>query len=232
MSAPTTTSEENDVQGISASEAFLGITVLTVWLLLFLGGILIDTGPFRETLQSPGELASTEIASNGMVVLLFYTVTNIAILCCLASVMGAIGRRARLGVDHRPEPLQDNVNPYISALFRGFFIYLSLVSGLLVLTESPFEAPSWQTYLRLAGSLSLFGFVASYNPAIFGGLMFKANSLLDSNGHQTSGSATNVASDEDASPTPPHTFDTAARSPAGVLPSLDDPEIKLGAGRD
>jgi hypothetical protein len=52
-------------------------------------------------------------------------------------------------------------------MLRGFFVYLIMISGLLLLDVNPFSDPSPSQYIWLAGFLSLFGFVLSYEPRLF-----------------------------------------------------------------
>jgi hypothetical protein len=84
-----------------------------------------------------------------------------------ASVLGALGEQAnlsRLPMSHRG---QLPSNPYVSATLRGFFVYLFLLSGLLLLDDAPFTTPTQGQYVRLSGFLSLFSFVVSYQPRLF-----------------------------------------------------------------
>jgi len=56
-------------------------------------------------------------------------------------------------------------------MLRGFFVYLFLTSGLLLLDDAPFSNPTPGQYIRLAGFLSLFSFVVSYQPRLFNKLI-------------------------------------------------------------
>jgi hypothetical protein len=62
----------------------------------------------------------------------------------------------------------------MSAVLRGFFVYLFLMSGLLLLDDAPFSNAGPSQYIRLAGFLSLFSFVVSYQPHLFSALMLSA----------------------------------------------------------
>lgn len=59
----------------------------------------------------------------------------------------------------------------LSALARGFFVYLSILSGLLVLTGDPFDSPTPGQYFRLAGTTSLFCFIVGWQPNFLSGLI-------------------------------------------------------------
>lgn len=100
------------------------------------------------------------------VVVTCYLPLNLAWVCALASALGAFGNLANLA-DDRGERPRDNSNPYLSALLRGFFVYLFMTSGLLLLDDAPFMHPTPEQYIRLAGFLSLFSFVVSYQPRLF-----------------------------------------------------------------
>jgi hypothetical protein len=110
-----------------------------------------------------------------LVVLLAYLPLNLAWLCAAASTLGTFGGRVNLSDDDTDsEGSNDNTSPYVSALLRGFFVYLFMTSGLLLLDETPFSSPSPGQYIRLAGFLSLFSFVISYQPRLFTALVVSA----------------------------------------------------------
>jgi hypothetical protein len=71
-------------------------------------------------------------------------------------------------------PRVDNVNPYLSGVLRGFFVYLAVISGLMVLLGNPFENITPFSYIRFAGLLSLFSFTVSYNPDLFSAVVDRA----------------------------------------------------------
>ncbi|MCC6676384.1 MAG: hypothetical protein IT436_04505 [Phycisphaerales bacterium] len=56
--------------------------------------------------------------------------------------------------------------PAITAVTWGFFIYLIIVSGTVVLTGDPFKETSPEQYLRMAGSASLLAFAVGWQPQI------------------------------------------------------------------
>ena len=96
---------------------------------------------------------------------------NLALLCAASGALGAFGNRANLQDDRTAEIARDRSNPYVSALLRGFFVYLFMISGLLLIEDKPFSDSSPQQYVRLAGFISLFSFVVNYNPYIFNPLI-------------------------------------------------------------
>jgi hypothetical protein len=116
----------------------------------------------------PGQLRSWAV------VLLCFLPLNLAWLCVLASTLGAIGNLANLSDDNEVAKRSDFSNPIISAILRGFFVYLFLMSGLLLLDHAPFSNAGPSQYIRLAGFLSLFSFVVSYQPHLFGALIVSA----------------------------------------------------------
>lgn len=168
------------------SECALAILFFGLWLNLFAGGILFDTRPSRCLISAEGVRALEKetdynhtpcqpfakvtktmfVVASGKVLLWFLPV-NVALICASASLLGAFGNRANLSDDASPRPSQDISNPYISAMLRGFFVYLIMISGLLLLDVNPFADPSPGQYIRLAGFLSLFGFILSYQPRLF-----------------------------------------------------------------
>ncbi len=127
----------------------------------------------------------------GSVVFFFYTPTNLALLCMLAGLMGALGRGAHLhpmgNLNKRKQPRAeqevalpfDAINPYLSGIIRGFFVYIILISGSLILFDNPFTNPTADGYARLAGMLSLLSFIMSYNPLIYGSVFTRIDKYLN-----------------------------------------------------
>jgi len=182
--------------------------VFAAWLVLFAGGILVDTKPHRVAISAEGARAlDTEVGSSGssrlpesddpastgipltrparstikgvptslaiawVVVLTCFMPLNLAWLCVASSALGAFGNRVVLADDGDVGTSVDMTHPYLSALLRGFFVYLFLMSGLLLLDEAPFANGGPAQYVRLAGFLSLFSFMVSYQPRLFRALI-------------------------------------------------------------
>ena len=146
------------------------IPFLGLWIAFFAAGLLIDTAPYREIVASKWEWSTMSFLqkiTTWFVIVICYTPTNIAILCCLAGLLGTAGDQVKLGPDSGKHTPKDNTHPLLSGLIRGFCIYLVVISGTLLLTPLPFTAPTLDTYIRLAGLVSLLGFVASYDPGLF-----------------------------------------------------------------
>ena len=179
---------------VESAAAFL---VFALWLCIFAGGILVDTEPYRVAISSggadllrseptkgiPGAPTSAPVATaaalgqapgrvtSWTVVLLCFLPLNLVWVCAASSALGAFGNRANLGSDQRDKRSRDDSNPYLSAVLRGFFAYLFMTSGLLLLDDAPFSHPSPGQYIRLAGFLSLLCFVVSYQPRLFNTLI-------------------------------------------------------------
>jgi hypothetical protein len=151
---------------LTAVECAAAFGVFVAWIVLFGVGILIDTAPYRAAIGSSGATVRTWI-----VVLFAFLPLNLVWLCAVSSLLGAFGNRANLTNDRAGRKLRDNDNPYLAALIRGFFAYLFLISGLLLLDDQPFTNPAAAQYVRLAGFLSLLSFVISYQPRFFNTLI-------------------------------------------------------------
>jgi hypothetical protein len=82
-----------------------------------------------------------------------------------------MGRRLVLSTRQNHATL-DHTYPLLSALLRSFFVYLTVISGLLVLLENPIlGTASPGQYVRFAGLLSLLSFFVSYDPTMFVALL-------------------------------------------------------------
>src|SRR5690242_1916497 len=72
---------------------------LAVWVSTFLLGTLVDSRPYRDLLAGfAGGVAGT--IRHGVIVVFTYTLTNVAVLCIVASLLGSLGAKARLGADN------------------------------------------------------------------------------------------------------------------------------------
>jgi hypothetical protein len=180
-------------------ESVAAFLVFGLWLCIFAGGILVDTEPYRVSISSGGAAklrtepadgtaglsasapvtapsSQAAVAAPGKitswaVVLLCFLPLNLVWVCAASSALGAFGNRANLGSDQHEKRSRDDSNPYLSAVLRGFFAYLFLTSGLLLLDDAPFSHPAPGQYIRLAGFLSLLCFVVSYQPRLFNTLI-------------------------------------------------------------
>ena len=127
-----------------------------------------DATSARPPAHVPGMLESW------LVVFFCFLPLNLAWLCVSASTLGTVGNLANLSDDRDTQQPRDKSNPLLSAILRGFFVYLFLMSGLLLLDHAPFSNAGPNQYIRLAGFLSLFSFVVSYHPHLFGTLIVSA----------------------------------------------------------
>lgn len=151
---------------LKVSDVTIGVVGLGGWILLFTAGALIASEPYRKLLGSPEPLAFPVMLRYGLIAFSCYTVTNVALLCCLSSLLGGLYRgatRAEAGTIS-PSVVGVRLLPY---LIQGFVIFLLIVSGLFLLGDDPFSNLNQSKYIRLAGSASLFSFIAGYKPRIF-----------------------------------------------------------------
>ena len=170
---------------LSTGELTTGVIVLLGWFALFTGGIIIPTEPYRSAMVNGGGIGS--ILKGLVIVFPFWTISNIGILSCLASFMGALGRRARFTsrtdipgeVDHNKPNNHGLATYYISAVMRGFGVYALVLAGLLVLATESLVSPGQETYMRLAPTVSVISFYTGYDPSILAGLLDRVKGLLN-----------------------------------------------------
>jgi hypothetical protein len=146
-------------------DKLIGIIVIGLWLLLYTGGTVVGTQQYRDIINQGTDDYFTLLKA-WSAVFCFYTLSNVAMLCCLASIIGGICREPR---DGRILVLAAN----------GLFIYLILISGLLLLGTNPFENLNQAQYTRLAGTYSLFSFMIGYNPKMLSKLAGKLEELVE-----------------------------------------------------
>jgi hypothetical protein len=162
---------------VGAAELLVGLGAMGAWFVLFAGGVLIGTGSHRTAVANPPGIF--DWLWSFMVVLLFWTITNVGLLSCIAAFLGALGRRTRFtvaaltadSIDVPSTAPKTVATYYVSAVMRGFGIYALSFAGLLVLATQTFQNPEQGEYLRLAATLSILSFYAGYDPETFAGLL-------------------------------------------------------------
>lgn len=183
--------------GLRTVGAAICATLITgVWLSLFTMGIAIPSEPYRNrmlAMASPDGVSANApgILESLTVIAFAYTPTNLALLCCAAALAGCLGRMATMrngettdepsdqastgqgsaGSVAEKKPDSSLLAPAMSAVTWGFFVYLVLISGTIVLTGDPFKNTSPEQYFRLAGSASLFAFAVGWQPQILNQLV-------------------------------------------------------------
>ena len=150
---------------------------IVVWLVTFLFGPLVDSKPYREAFSVLAGGASGTVM-NGLIVIGTYTLTNLAILCLVSGLLGALGARASLGTDVEGGNAEDTTSPRNSALLRGFMVYLALIAGVLMFGDDP-TSPTQKQYVRLAGFMSLVAFIVNYRPSLFGTLLQRIGTTIE-----------------------------------------------------
>jgi hypothetical protein len=200
--------------GMTWLQCAIGLFVFVGWMLLFGAGILVDSAPYRVAISPTGAAALTPQATPlgpvpaaatdaqsliraWAIVLFCFLPLNLAWLCVAASTLGAFGSLANLGDDGVPSRSRDTSNPYTSAILRGFFVYLFMMSGLMLLDDAPFSDAGPGQYIRLAGFLSLFSFVVSYQPKLFGSLIVSAFQRIQVRGGDNASSQALTSSEAD-----------------------------------
>ncbi len=177
--SPIHQNKEGSARKLGLSSLGKGLTVATIilWVVIFLAGIVINSAPYRDKMAAKAPNVFTWIA-NWFIVLFVYTPTNVAILSIFAGLLGALGRCATLHVitPSRDEEFpEDPINPYLSGVVRGFIVYLLIISGMIIILESPPISPTGPAqYVRLASVISVASFIVSYNPKYFGKLLHRA----------------------------------------------------------
>jgi len=158
----------------SGPEVAGGVASLILWALVFAFGVIFPSDVFRAALSDTGTTGPGWMAPLYLVLfLLTYTVSNVAILCCIAGWLGELGRRTRIGGDthgvvyHRGD--------YVAAVMRAFLGYLAILTGFVVVGSgiNILVTPTPESYVRMAAIISLVGFLAGFNPAMFQSLADK-----------------------------------------------------------
>jgi hypothetical protein len=182
-----------------------GYVPLLLWLALFFGGIWFPATSFLRHYFEGGNapnvilLPVLEVTGIGSLFhnlgclgacMLFWSWTNLALLCVMSSTMGEINR-TRAGRRFSEVPEMQTIPEYRIACTRAFVVYLiALVNGITFsgTLVSPGEASHVQgTYIRVAILASITSFLVSYRPEFFDRLLnrFSATGEQQETTHQT-----------------------------------------------
>jgi hypothetical protein len=112
----------------------------------------------------------------------------VAILCCIASILGGLFRRVRERLQGKSVPTSMPILLFSLAL-QGFVIYLVVVSGVISFSGGYafLSSPSQDQYMRLAATVSLFSFVAGYSPTAIIALLARIERLIGAGGGTPAG---------------------------------------------
>jgi hypothetical protein len=166
----------------AAREIATLVIALAAWVFFLAVGIFVNSGPYRDAIANPQvRLGPWDAIAAWTAAISAYTFTNIAILTVLASLLGAGGRRFESLVLHKTDAREGPRHPYASAILRGFFVYLLALSGLMFFVENVFKtiAVSADSYIRLAGVVSLLSFLIGFSPEMFARLLNRIATLLE-----------------------------------------------------
>ncbi|APW61305.1 hypothetical protein [Paludisphaera borealis] len=151
---------------IGASVAALGL-----WLLLLAAGLSVAAQDYIDAIQHHNVSGVWAIVGSLFVISTCHTVTNTALMCCASAFLGALGFRVTGGKPEAVDGVADRRNAYVAAVTRGFFIFLIIQSGSIILSDQAFTNLTLEKYIRLVGLSSLLSFTVGYNPEVFRQLM-------------------------------------------------------------
>lgn len=156
---------------------------LFLWISLFVAGSAVPSDELLKLIK--GEDNSTLLRAGGLVGFVFtWTWSNIFWLCCISSVLGEYGRDA-MSPGRPPNPQ--------AAMIRGFFIFLALATGQLVIVGTISLPPSLLEganvtpedpsivspgqYFRIATFCSFLSFFVGFSPKIFTSLLKRVENM-------------------------------------------------------
>ena len=156
----------------------VGVVSFILWLITFLPGLTINSQPYRDAILL-GDISFESI----LMVLLAYTITNVAILCALSGIIGAA---AKTLLEKSDSSSKNDVwsNPISSGVVRGFFVYLLFLAGVYAATPDPFGTTTPGQYVRMAGTVSVLSFIVNYEPNLFKSIIGFAESRIPGTGKE------------------------------------------------
>jgi hypothetical protein len=151
------------------SETITGSCALLAWTIFFAAGVLVSTKSYRDNLWGPESLSIGYWFRAMFVTFCSYTLTNLLFLACLSSYLGCMAMRWHVSQQSLGQAqFYSHIYPsrlYTSAVLRGFLLYLLIISGMLVIaSESSMENTTPIQYVKIAGLVSVFGFIVGFDP--------------------------------------------------------------------
>lgn len=156
---------------LEAWELGASVAALGLWLLLLSAGLSVAAQDYINAIQNHTVEGVWRLAWSLFVVATCHTVTNTALLCCVSAFLGALGFRVTGGKAGEVDGAGDRRDAYVAAMTRGFFIFLIIQSGSIILSDQAFTDLTLEKYIRLAGLSSLLSFTVGYSPDVFRQLM-------------------------------------------------------------
>ena len=165
------------LSALRAPDAALAVLAVVGWVVVFTVGVTMSSQPYRDLLETGR--SALEIGMALLATLFTFTPPNVAILCCVSGVIGEqtrrLSRRSRVDPGAGARAIR---GPLSSALLRGFCVFTAILAGVLVLSGSQLIAPSQDQYVRLAGTGSLFAFLAGFRPRLVAQLLTRVASMF------------------------------------------------------
>lgn len=160
-----------------------GIVAVILWLGIFLLGLMINSQPYRDKVGA-GSWDFFDI----WMVFVTYTVTNVAILCCLAGIIGStsnlfliLKKKAKNG--EYPDGEYNTSNPIFAGILRGFLIYILFLAGVYAGASDPFAMTTAEQYARMAGTVTLLSFIISFEPSFLRSIIGIASKKYTASGN-------------------------------------------------
>ena len=166
---------DNPNLALTLEEIGVSILALGIWLALLATGITVSAQSFIDPIRSGAPIGMLSFAGCALMIIASHTVTNTAMLCCVAAFLGVIGSRAIGTTSGAMDTVRDRRSSYVAAVTRGFFVFLIIQSGSILLSDQAFTNLTLEKYVRLAGLSSLLSFTVGYNPGLFRMLMDRVN---------------------------------------------------------
>jgi hypothetical protein len=116
---------------------------------------------------SPARPNATQLIGAAFIIFICYTFTNVAMVSCLAALVGAVGRSANIEDAPQDKKMYRFSTICASGVIRGFFMFVLIASGTVVLADQEFENIKTNQYLKLVGFCSTLCFAVGYDPGVF-----------------------------------------------------------------
>lgn len=191
QATPSSGDSKKATKGLHPWQVLMGLIFLLAWIVIFISGLLVNSEPYRNVIAgtSTSETQQANLLWSWVVVMFSYTPSNLLVISLFAGMIGAVSRIAKLHItkEGQEEIQSDQTSPIMSGIFRGMFLYLLILTGVVVLDESVLTSPTQEQYAKLAGLVSLFCFLISYDPSKFRALLDRGFNKMNDVGAGGSG---------------------------------------------
>ena len=213
------------LEEIKTRELMWGLGVMMLWFCLFVIGIIVPAMTLFSAVWS-GKLGFWASIGYSFAGVSAYALTNPLFLMCTTAILGGMAHRWQVSDSLRKSWSNTQeyrvTRFYLAAMLRGFFAYLMFVAGFLIVsTQNSLENITYDQYVRIAGMVSILGFVVGYDPNLLVRFIHKIIESMPGVAPEAPGAPVAAATSDGSNIGIPATLDEAERKAARAEEEVD-----------